>query len=123
MTIAEWIAHALLALAFMLGGLMKATRPIAQLKPIMPWTDTVPVGVVRFNGLAELLGGVGLAVPALTGIQPWLTPAAAAGLVLIPLLAMGFHSRRREFPALPVNLVLTAVLAFVAYGRIALLPV
>ena len=123
MTLAVWIAQALLALAFIVGGLMKATRPIEQLKLMMPWTDAVPVGVVRSNGVAELLGGVGLTVPALTGIQPWLTPAAAAGLVLIQILAMGYHGRRREYPALPVNLVLTAVLAFVAYGRIALVPV
>lgn len=101
---------------------MKATRPIEQLKPIMAWIDAVPVGVVCVNGIAELLAGIGLPVPALTGIQPWLTPAAAADLVLIQLLAMGFHSRRHEYPALPVNIVLTAVLAFVAYGRLALVP-
>lgn len=122
MTIAVLIVQALLALAFAVGGFMKATRPIEQLKPMMPWTGAVPVGLVRFNGTAEFLGGVGLAVPALTGIQPWLTPAAAAGLALIQLLAMGFHIRRREYPALPVNIVFGALAAFVAYGRIALVP-
>ncbi len=101
MIIAVWIAQALLALAFILGGFMKATRPIEQLRPMMPWTSAVPVGLVRFNGVAEFLGGVGLVVPARTGIQPWLTPVAAAGLVVIQLLAIGFHTRRPSIQPYP----------------------
>jgi hypothetical protein len=66
----------------------------------------VPQGLVTFIGISELLGGLGLVLPQLSGILPWLTPLAALGLALIMLLAMGFHARRREPQAIAINLVL-----------------
>jgi VIT1/CCC1 family predicted Fe2+/Mn2+ transporter len=72
--------------------------------------------------VSELLGGLGLLLPALTGTLPWLTPLAAAGLALIMLLAMGFHATRREAPAIVFNSILLVLAAFVAYGRFVVLP-
>jgi hypothetical protein len=66
----------------------------------------------------EVLGAIGLIVPLLTGILPWLTPLAAIGLVLTMLGAMATHLRRGENQMLAVNLVLLLA-AFVAYGRFA----
>ena len=62
-------------------------------------------------------GGIGLIVPAATGILPWLTPLAGAALAVVMLLAVGFHVTRRETPNIVTNLVLFAVAAFVAYAR------
>ena len=72
---------------------------------------------MRFIGACELLGAIGLIVPAVTRIRPGLTPLAAAGLTLVMALAVPFHVARGEFPALTVVLPLGALAAFVAWGR------
>ena len=88
----------------------------------MQWMAGVPKRLLTFIGLAEILGGIGLIVPAATGILPWLTPVAAAALALVMLLATGFHVQRREMPNIVTNLVLFAVAVFVAYGRFVVAP-
>ena len=112
-----WVAQALLALAFGMAGIMKTTQPIAELAQKMGWPGAIPPALVRFIGSAELLGAVGLVLPSATRIRPGLTPLAAAGLLLIMLLAMPFHVSRGELFALPINLTLGALAAFVAWGR------
>jgi uncharacterized membrane protein YphA (DoxX/SURF4 family) len=121
MNIALWIVQVVLALMFLFAGITKAFR-YDQAKATLPWVKDVPRGLTTFIGVSELLGGLGLLLPALTGILPWLTPVAATGLVLIMLLAMGFHATRREWSGIAVNGVLLALAAFVAYGRFVLLP-
>jgi hypothetical protein len=71
-------------------------------------------------GVCEILGGIGVILPAATGILAGLTPLAATLLSVLMLLAAGFHFFRREFPNIIFNLVLFALAAFVAYGRFAL---
>jgi hypothetical protein len=68
----------------------------------------------------ELLAAIGLVLPAATGILPWLTPLAAAGLALVMLLAAITHLRRKEPRAVVVNAVLFALSAFVAWQRFGL---
>jgi uncharacterized membrane protein YphA (DoxX/SURF4 family) len=82
------------------------------------WFHAIPQGLFVFIGLAEFLGGVGLILPAMTGIKPKLTPIAAFGLALVMLFAAIFHVARGEYSFfLPMNLVLAAVAAFIGYGR------
>jgi hypothetical protein len=88
----------------------------------MEWLSAVPPVLMTFIGSAEILGALGLILPAATGILPWLTPLAAAALALVMLLAASFHATRREYPNLTGNLVLLLVAAFVAYGRWVLAP-
>jgi putative oxidoreductase len=116
-----WIAQILLGLVFLLAGFLHGTRPVASLAPQMPWTAAVPLPLLRFIGLAEALGGLGVILAQLAG-QPWLAALAAAGLALVMLLAVAFHATRREYPAIGVNLVPGTLGAFVAYGRFALVP-
>ncbi len=123
MKIALWIAQVLLALAFIASGAMKLTQPLATLAASMPWTADVPGELVRLIGLAEVLGALGLVVPAATRFLPRLTPLAAAGLTLVMALASAFHLARGEATMLPVTLVLAALLAFVAWGRATRAPV
>lgn len=66
--------------------------------------------------------GIGIILPALAGILPWLTPWAAVGLALIMLLAAVFHLVRREYANIVFNLVLLVLAAFVAYGRFFIVP-
>lgn len=122
MNIALWIAQGLLALAFLLAGSMKAFLPLATLKKNMAWTNNVPAAFVRFIGVAELLGAIGLIVPAVTGIQSWLTEAAAVGLVVVMVSASVFHASRREYSNIGMNAVLLLLAAFVVLGRWTLAP-
>jgi uncharacterized membrane protein YphA (DoxX/SURF4 family) len=119
--IALWIVQVLLAGLFLMAGMMKAFQ-YERAKASLPWVKDVPHGLVTFIGISELLGGLGLLLPALTGILPWLTPLAGAGLVLIMILAIGFHASRREVSAIGFNAALLILAAFVAYGRFLIVP-
>ncbi|MCU1647467.1 MAG: DoxX family protein [Nocardia sp.] len=117
MNVALWIVASVLAVAFALAGVMKSTQPKEKLAEKMPWVQDVSTGTLRLIGITELLGGLGLVLPAWTGIAPVLTPIAASGIALIMVLAAGVHVRRKEFNALPVNAVMLALAVFVAWGR------
>ena len=119
MNIALWIAAGTLAVLFLLAGLMKATQPKEKLSANMPWVEDFSSGQVKAIGIVEVLGAIGLIVPAATGIAPILTPLAAVGLVVTMLLAIVVHVRRNEKGVLPVNGTLLAVAAFVAVGHLA----
>lgn len=117
-----WVATALLVLAYGMAGVMKTFRPIPDLAKMMAWPGDVPPALVRFVGIAEIAGAIGVVLPVLTGILAWLTPLAALGLSVVQVLAIGFHARRGETAkSLPVNLVLLALSLFVLWARRGLL--
>jgi hypothetical protein len=91
-------------------------------KASLLWVKDVPRELVTVIGISELLGGLGLLLPALSGNLPWLTPLAGVGLVLIMLLTIGFHASRREAQAIGFNAVLLVLAVFVAYGRFVIVP-
>lgn len=121
--ISLWIVQVLLALSFGMTGAMKAMTPYDALAASMAWVAHVPEALVRFIGVAELAGAIGLVLPALARIQPRLTPLAAAGLVIVMVLAAGTHASLGEWGAIPVNLVLGGLAAFVAWGRTMKAPI
>ena len=82
----------------------------------------VPRGLVTFIGSAEILGALGLILPAATGILSWLTPFTTVGLGLVMVLAAGFHATRHEYSGIGMNAILLLLAAFVAYGRFMLVP-
>ncbi len=116
-----WILQVVVGIMFILAGVNHGFRQETA-KQMMAWMQAVSSGLLTFIGIAEILGGLGVVLPALTNILPVLTPIAAAGLTLIMILAMIFHFRRGEYQAIVVNLVLGALAAFVAYGRFVLVP-
>lgn len=116
MNIALWIVQVLLAVLFLAAGVMKAFQ-YEQVKERMAWAKDVSKGTVTFIGIAEILGAVGLILPALFGIATWLVPTAALGLAVIMVLAAAFHAQRRENQSIVINVVLLVLAAFVAYGR------
>ena len=86
--------------------------------PRVLWFSAVPQPLFVFIGVVEFLGGVGLILPAMTGVKPKLTMWAAIGLTLVMLFAAAFHIARGEFHFfVPTNLVLGAGTAFIGYGR------
>lgn len=123
--IALWILQVILAAMFLMTGFTKITTPLADLNALMPWTADVPQVMIRLIGTAELLGAIGLLLPSLLRVKPVLTPVAAAGLVVVMLLAALFHASRGEFSAIGFNFVLALLAALVAWGRlkkVALVP-
>ena len=118
-----WALQILLALFFVMAGIPKLTQPIETLAVQLPWAPDLPEALVRFIGAAELLGGLGLILPAVSRVMPWLTPLAGAGLALVMVLASAFHLTRGETPNAVVTLVVALIAAFVAYGRWRLAPI
>jgi len=120
MNIALWIAQGLLAAMYLMAGVIK-TFQTAKAKEQMPWAKERSDGFVRFVGISELLGALGLILPLVTGILPWLTPLAAIGLIIIQLLAIFTeHLPKKEYNVIPINVVLLALAVFVVFGRWAL---
>ena len=110
-----WIAQALLAVIFLAAGFGKVFSATDQMSQAM---DLSPA-LVRFIGTCELLGAIGLILPALTRIQPQVTAWAAAGLTTIMLLATIFHVSRGEYYNAVGTVLILAVASLVAYGRAA----
>ena len=109
-----WIAQIVLAAAFGMAGAMKTFLPIEKLGEKMAGMDDIP-DQARFIGLVEIAGALGMILPMLTGILPWLTPLAALGFAAIQVLAMFFHARRNELARkLPANLGLLALALFLS---------
>ena len=122
LSIALWSIQALLALFFLYGGVTKLATPAVELVKMMPWTGSHPT-LVSVTGIVDLLGGLGILLPALTRILPRLTPLAAVGLIVLQVLAMAFHVMRGETALAPMNAVLIGLAAFVLWGRTRALPV
>jgi len=115
---ALWTVQVLLALLFLFAGGMKLILPIEEMTRDVP----MPGLFLRFIGVAELLGGLGLVLPGLLRIRPGLTPLAAAGLVIIMIGATVVSFVTGGVLVALFPLVVGLMAAFVAYGRWRLAP-
>ena len=120
MNIALWIVQGLLALLFLFAGGMKLVLPIEEMMKQMPLP--LPGLFLRFTGVVEVLGAIGLILPWLLGIRPGLTPLAAAGLVIVMLGATVYTLAAGDIASALMPLVVGLLAAFVAYGRWRLAP-
>lgn len=121
---ALWGVQLLMALAFGMAGAMKLGSSSAELLEAgMTWVNRFPSFMPTVIGAAEVLGAVGLVLPAATRIQPRLTPAAAAALTVVMVFAALDHAGAGEFGNVPVNLVLGGLTSFVAWGRMVAAPI
>lgn len=112
-----WVVQGLLAALFGMAGAFKTFTPLAELEAQMPWVAQAPGALVRFVGVSELLGAVGLILPWALGVLPFLTPLAAGGLVVVMILGAVMHGALGEWASLPVNVILGGLAASVAWGR------
>ena len=117
MSIAIWIVQGLLAAMFLMAGIMKSSQPKEKLSKNMAWVNDVSASNVKLIGISQILAAIGLVLPQVTGILPWLTPLAAVGLVLTMIGAIILHVKRNENTVIGINIVLLLLAAFVAYGR------
>jgi len=118
MTYALWIVQVLLALLFLFAGGMKLVLPIEE----MTKQIALPGAFLRFIGVAEVLGALGLILPGLLRIRPGLTPLAAAGLVIIMIGATALSLAIGPVAPALIPLVVGLLAAFVGYGRWRLAP-
>ncbi len=117
MNIVLWIVQGLLAAMYLMAGAMK-TFQTAKARENMTWTRGRSDGFIRFVGISELLGALGLILPLITGVLPWLTVLAAVGLTIIQLLAIfQEHLPKKEYNIIPMNVVLLALAVLVVVGR------
>ena len=117
MNVALWIAAGLLAAVNLAVGLTKLVKPKESLVEQMPWAADFSVRAVHGIGLLEVLGAIGIVVPGVVGVATVLVPLAAVGLALLQVGAAVVNVRYKEINRLPVNVVLIALAAFVAWGR------
>ena len=118
MTYALWIVQALLAALFLFAGGMKLVLPLDKLTgPVV-----LPGWFMRFIGVCEVLGGLGLILPGLLRIRPGLTPLAAVGLMIIMVGAIVITLQGGLLAAALISLLVGLLAAFVAYGRWRLAP-
>lgn len=118
MSVVIWILAIVLALAFLAAGIMKIVLG-DRLRERMPWAEGYAANTIRLIGILEVLGAIGLVLPNLLGILPWLGWLAALCLAVIMIAALVVHARRKESRAVVVNLVLIIALVIVAWGRMA----
>jgi uncharacterized membrane protein YphA (DoxX/SURF4 family) len=118
MNTALWIVAIVLAVTFVGSGLLKLVRTKDQLVGSgFGWAEDYSPTTIRLIGVAEILGAIGLIVPALVHIAPILVPLAAIGLAAVMIGAAVVHARRKETPFVAMNAVLLALAVFVAWGR------
>lgn len=111
MRTAYWIVAGLLGVVYLYSGGKKVAQSKEQLAPMMGWVDTVPMWLVRTIGVVEILGVAGLVLPPVTGVAPVLALLAAAGFVLLQVLAAGLHLSRGEATDTAFNATLIALAA------------
>jgi uncharacterized membrane protein YphA (DoxX/SURF4 family) len=112
-----WVGQIALAALYLMGAWFHFLSPEEAAKMGAVWMSEVPTALPRFIGIMEVLGVIGLILPAATRIKPQLTVWAAAGLLAIQALAIPFHAVRGEFEPLPFNLIYVALAVFVLWGR------
>jgi uncharacterized membrane protein YphA (DoxX/SURF4 family) len=125
MNIALWIVAGLMAAIYLLSGFGKLLVPrerMAAMGDASRWVLDFRPGTLKAIGALEILGAVGLILPALLDIAPILVPLAATGLTLIMVGAVILRIRRGERKIALVDATYLVLIAFVAIGRFAWVP-
>lgn len=112
-----WIAQAFVALVFIVTGTEKVMRPKGKSTGEAAWRANMSTTKIRAIGVLEVLGGIGLIVPAALGIATFLTSLAALGLALLMLGAIALRVQRNERGYLPIPVVFLLLALGVAIGR------
>ncbi|MBL0740576.1 DoxX family protein [Chryseolinea lacunae] len=118
-----WVVQVLLAINLVWAAMVKLFQPIEQLSAMWPWTGQVSVALVKFTGLVDLMGAVGLILPALLRVKPTLIPITALFMIVLMVCASIFHIARGEASLIGVNVVVAVLAAFVAWGRFMKAPI
>ncbi|WP_326553870.1 MBL fold metallo-hydrolase [Micromonospora sp. NBC_01813] len=117
-----WAAQWVLAVSMVGAGVFKLALPAGQAAEMMPWS-TEHAALFVVTSVLDVIGGLGLVLPALTKVFPWLTWVAAGGVLALMASAIVFHLVRGEAEEITGNIVLAAVAAFIVWGRLRIAPI
>ena len=117
-----WVAQIILASSLIWASMLKLFQPFAQLAVMWPWVAQVPVALVKFTGIVDLSGALGLILPQLIRFKPKLTPITAICIFVLMICASIFHIRRGEASVIGVNIGFAIIAAFIAWGRFTKTP-
>ena len=120
MNILLWVLQTLLAVAFLAHGWFFLFPPEAM---VAIMNASISPAFRLFIGAAEVLAAIGLTLPGLTRIRPWLVPSSAAGLVIVMIGAVILHASRGEVSSTITTAILLALVTFVAYMRWRVQPI
>lgn len=122
LNIVVWVLQVLLAISFGMAGVMKISMPISELaEGGMSFVNSFSLEMVRFIGISEILGALGLIIPAAIRVKPFLSALAAIGIATIMVLATAYHLSSGE--PFVTTIVLFVMAAFVAWARIKKVPI
>lgn len=117
MNVVLWILQIVLAVIFLMAGMMKLTQTREKVSGQMKFVEDFSDNTIKLIGALEILAAIGLLLPPLFGVASWLAPLAAAGLAALMIGAMVVHARRGEMMNIGVNAVLLILALVVAWGR------
>lgn len=120
--IALWIAQIFVASMLFFAFYAKLLQPVEETAKTMPWVAEQPA-LATIAGIADLLGALGLILPAALRIQPKLTNLAAYGGGVLMVAGIVFHLMRGEVEVIGLNIILIALLAFIVWGRTKKAPI
>ncbi|HEY5826452.1 MAG TPA: DoxX family protein [Cyclobacteriaceae bacterium] len=112
-----WIVQLLLASSMIWASSVKLFQPVSQVAVMWPWAGEVSEAFLKFTGVVDLIGALGLILPSLLRIQPKLTPIAALAIILLMICASIFHISRGEGANIAPNILFAIMAAFIAWGR------
>ena len=114
MNIVLWSLQVLLAVVFAAHGWLFLSPPPEYVQQM---NASLPRWFQLFLGVAEVLAAVGLTLPGVTRIMPWLVTWAAGGIMIVTASATAFHLVRGELSSAAITMVLFGLAAFVAVMR------
>jgi putative oxidoreductase len=121
MNVVIWIIQVLLAAAFLMSGIMKLTVSKNRVKEkVGGWVEDFKVMEIKMIGLVEILGAIGLILPMVMNIFPFLTPIAACGLGVTMIVAAQTHLKRKE--SIFINIIFLIMALMIVLGRLLLVP-
>jgi hypothetical protein len=120
MNVLLWVLQVLLALVFVAHGWLMLVPPAAIVDQL---NASLPRWFQLWLGVTEILAAVGLTLPGLTRIEPWLVPCAAGGIMLVMICATPYHLMRGELSSAAITAALLAIATFVAYMRWRVAPI
>ena len=120
MKIGLWVLQVLLAVAFLAHGVLFLNPPVSMVEQM---NASLPRWFQLFLGIAEVMAAIGLTLPGLTRVMPWLVSWAAGGVMIVMVCATLLHLSRGELSSAATTFVLLVLASAVAYGRGVVAPI
>jgi hypothetical protein len=114
--IAVWIAKIILAISFIWGASLKLFLSVEKLSAMWPWTAEVPVAVVKFTGIIDLLGGIGIIAPVILSLNPKITQITAFAIIALMICGSVFHICRGEASQIGINVFFAFLASFIVWS-------